>query len=139
MKKVKIWAKLPIVIAALILTGCASSGGTKGSSGPNKEIKNKVSSNEFLSLEDYLRRLNGVQVYGSGSNLRVRIRSNMSVSNLQEQPLYILNGQEIGRDYGRVSQLVARGQIKSVEAIPASRSSEYGARGSAGVIIIETK
>lgn len=136
MKNVERWAGLFILALALMAIGCATSG---GSSGPDKKIENKISSNQYLSLEDYLRRLNGVQVYGSGSNLRVNIRSNMSVANPNEQPLFILNGQEIGREYARVAQFVQKGRIKSVEAIPPSRATEYGARGSAGVIIIDTQ
>jgi len=140
MKGVKICSGL-LLMVALIFVGCATTDQTHRSttSSSNEKMKNKVSSDEYLSLEDYLRRLNGVQVSGSPPNLRVRIRSTMSISHINEQPLYIINGQEIGRSYARAAQYVEKGNIKSVEAIPPSRATSYGSRGSAGVIVIETK
>lgn len=119
----------------LIVMGCGSS----GSSTRHTEVHNTVESGHELSLEDYLRRLNGVQVTGSGAYLRVSIRSNMSLKNPNEQPLFVLNGQEIGRNYSQVHWLVNSGSILSVEAIPPSRATEYGMQGGAGVIVIETE
>lgn len=88
-------------------TGCASSGGS--ATDTDSKAENKVSSNENLTLEDYLRRLSGVQVYGSGNNLRVTIRSNMSISDTNDEPLYVLNGREVGHNYAQVARLVTQG------------------------------
>ncbi len=120
------------------MVGCASTGKTTGDT--NSEVENKsTSSEEHLTLEDHLRRLGGVRVSGSGSNIQVTIRGKMSVSNPDEQPLFVLNGREIGHSYSRVSEMVSTHVIKSVEAIPASRASNYGLKGGAGVIEIVTE
>ena len=131
-------AFFPVTVAAflLILSGCASTGNSNTKS---SEYQNKVSSNEQLSLEDYLRRLSGVRVVGTGNNIRVTIRSNMSISNSNEQPLFIVDGQEVGRSFAQAKQMVTKGKIKSVKAIPPSRASMYGIQGAAGVIIVKTE
>lgn len=120
----------------LLLAGCATTG---NSNTKKTEYQNKVSSNDYLSLEDYLRRLSGVRVVGSGAGASVTIRSNMSISNSSEQPLFIVDGQQIGNSFAQARQLVSKGKIKSVKAIPPSRASMYGMQGAAGVIIIETE
>lgn len=127
---------LSFIITLAFVPGCASSGNGTQMGTVNE---NKVSSNKYLTLEDYLRRLSNVKVTGQGHDLRVTIRSNMSITNAHEQPLFILNGQNMGNDYGRVARLVSRGSITSVEALPASRASLYGMQGGAGVIIIKTE
>ncbi len=119
-----------------LIAGCATSG---SSSTKNTNYENKVSSDEQLSLEDYLRRLSGVRVVGSGADASVTIRSNMSISNTNEQPLFIVDGQEVGQSFAQARQMVTKGKIKSVKAIPPSRSSMYGMQGGAGVIVIETE
>lgn len=127
---------ISVVASLMLLMGCASSGsGTQR----NSKIQNKISSNEDLTLESYLRRLNSVKVTGSGDNISVSIRGNMSITDSDEQPLYILNGQKVGNSFARVSSMISKGTIISVEAIPASRASIYGMEGGSGVIIIKTR
>lgn len=130
------------VIAGVFLigamVGCASSGTSSGEA--STEVKSHVAENEDnLTLEDYLRRLGGVQVRGTGYNLRVTIRGKMSVTDPDEQPLFVLNGQEVGNSYAQVARLVSSQDIKSVEAIPTSQASGYGMEGGAGVIKIVTE
>lgn len=134
------WFKTTSIAVAsalcIILAGCASTG---SSNTKNSEYQNEVSSTQELSLEDYLRRLSGVRVTGSGNNISVSIRSNMSISDPNKQPLFVINGQQVGRSYSQAVQMISQGSITSVEAIPSSRASEYGMQGSAGVIVIETE
>lgn len=120
----------------LISAGCGSSGSTAKQTKAQNDVE---SSSEVTTLEDYLRRLTGVQVSGRGADLQVSIRSNMSIADLNEQPLYVLNGQEIGNNFNQVYWLVDNQSIISVEAIPPSRASVYGMRGGAGVIVINTE
>lgn len=136
MKRLQAFLSVTLTAFLLILAGCATSGNSNTKS---TEYQNKVSSNEQLSLADYLRRLSGVRVVGTGDNITVTIRSNMSISNTNEQPLFIVDGQEVGRTFSQAKQMVTKGRIKSVKAIPPSRASMYGIQGAAGVIIIETE
>lgn len=130
-------AGLMVLALTFFTAGCASSGNS--ATDTDAKVENKVSSNKNLTLEDYLRRLSGVQVRGSGNNLSVTIRGNMSISDTDDEPLYVLNGREVGHNYAEVARLVSRGDILSVEAIPASRASGYGLQGGSGVIVIETE
>ena len=120
----------------LLMTGCAASNST---STKNTEYSNKISSSQQLDLEYHLRRLSGVRVIGSGNNLQVTIRGKTSINNPNQQPLYIINGQQAGRSFSTVNQMISKGSITSVKVIPSSRASQYGMQGSAGVIEIETK
>lgn len=124
------------------MVGCVSSGASSGE--PNGELKTEVESQvaedkDNLTLEDYLRRLGGVQVRGSGYNLRITIRGKMSVADPDEQPLFVLNGREVGNSYPQIARLVSSYDIKSVRAIPTSQASGYGVQGGAGVIEIVTE
>lgn len=135
--KLKLLGTIVLVFFLLgSINSCASSG---SGSQMEKETKNQISRKQNATLEDYLRSLSGVRVSGTGYNLRVTIRGNMSITDSHEQPLFILNGTEMGTDYGQVARSIAPGTIISVEAVPPSRASIYGMRGIAGAILIKTE
>lgn len=136
--KLKILGTMLVASFSLaLLTGCASSG--SGSQMEKKSENKATLIKEYSTLEDYLRQLNGVTVTGSGSNIQVSIRSGMSLTDSNEQPLYVLNGREVGNRYSQVVQMISPGSIISVEAVPPSRASLYGMRGIAGAIVIKTE
>jgi len=92
-----------------------------------------------LSLADYLRRVPGVQVQGSGDNVKVLIRG-VSTTTGSTDPLYIIDRTPIGNSYAQVSSMVDVNQIRRVEVLKdAASTSFYGMRGSNGVIIIRLK
>ena len=94
---------------------------------------------EYWTLEDYLRRINGVQVRQSGGTVYLSIRGHNSIENPDAQPLFIVNGQKIGRNYSFVSSLFSPGEIQSVRVLPTTQTSIYGMEGNYGVILIRTK
>ncbi len=92
-----------------------------------------------LSLADYLRRVPGVQVSGSGQSTKVLIRG-ASTSTGSTEPLFIIDRTPIGNNYGQVASMVDVNNIRRVEVLKdAASTSFYGMRGSNGVIIIRTK
>jgi hypothetical protein len=137
--------KFIVVILLLAMTGCASAG-----SNMNKDSEN-------MTLEDHLRRLNGVRVTGSGEYAKVMLRPrgisgtsrgmgtpiNKKDINLgdsdQRQPLFVVDGQKIGRSYPRVRDMFAPGEIESVRLLPESEASQYGSQSGYGVIEIISK
>lgn len=130
------WFKplLTILLGAFLFafTGCASTG---SSTTKNQGNQRKISNKQNLSLEDYLRRLSGVRVVGT----TVFIRSSMSLTDTKQQPLFVVDGQKVGRSLAAAKEVVTKGKIKSVKAIPSSQASQYGMQGGAGVIVIETE
>ncbi|MFK7935302.1 MAG: TonB-dependent receptor plug domain-containing protein [Saprospiraceae bacterium] len=95
--------------------------------------------NGNLTLADYLRRIPGVQVRGSGTNASVTVRGGGSMGG-SNSPLYVIDGSQVGNDYGGVASQVDPNDIKSVRVLKdASATSAYGMQGSSGVIVIKTK
>ncbi len=61
----------------------------------------------------------------------------MSGSN---RPLFVVNKQQVGRNYSVVNSIVDVNDIEHIEVLKGSEAgSRYGLRGSNGVIIIKTK
>jgi outer membrane cobalamin receptor len=63
---------------------------------------------------------------------------NMGDSN-DRQPLFVIDGQKVGRNYPDVRDMVTTGQIKSVRLLKDSEASQYGSQSGFGVIEIITK
>lgn len=116
-------------------TKSVSSGGAQSIT-EERKINNtvEVSDNDkALTLDNYLRRIPGLQV--SGNSVVVR---GMAAGN--ERPLFILDGRRIGNDFGSVKQVVDPNDIKRVQVLKtAAETSIYGLQGSGGVIKITTK
>lgn len=125
-----------IVLSSLLIIsiGCASNQSVSKS---DTDITEKHSTN-YWTLEDFLRRANGVQLSGTQGNMQVIIRGHSSI-NSSSQPLYVIDGQKAGRNFSQVSNMFSRGDIVSVKVLPASAASQYGIEGSFGVIEIESK
>ncbi len=102
--------KLLSIATLLVMTGCATS------STSNKSSTKGTDGTEYMTLEDHLRRINGVQISGSGDYAKVVLRprgmSNASRGVVssgkadpglgdsdKRQPLFVVDGQNVGRDY----------------------------------------
>jgi TonB-dependent SusC/RagA subfamily outer membrane receptor len=127
------------IVSFLLFNNCASSGGTAGTpDAGNRSNQVTVSENSAQSLADYLMRLPGVVVTGSGTNVKVIIRGT-STFTAGTDPLYVIDGQIAGTDYARVAAIVPVTQIERVEVLKGSDASAYGMRGANGVILITTR
>ncbi|MEX0894967.1 MAG: TonB-dependent receptor plug domain-containing protein [Balneolaceae bacterium] len=138
-----------VSIAILIMgAGCASSGSTSDqtsqprsthSSEDNRPDGAIVDEYQFgIELSDYLRRVPGVLVRGSGNNVSVNVRGSSSFMATNE-PLFVLDGQPIGRSYSEVRNMVNVRDIDYVQVLKGSDASSYGVRGGNGVVMIVTK
>ena len=104
------------------------------------EIKideNQQVNNEF-ALENYLKRAPGVVMLGSGSNARVQIRG-VNSFNSGTEPLFVVNGTQIGNSYSQAVNVVRGLKITSVKVLKDSDATLYGVRGGNGVIVIKTE
>lgn len=126
------------LLAVLLVPGCATSDKAGRQSSSNSDSVISVEE-DAVSLADYLSREPGVYIQGSGDNISVNIRGAQSVSGTN-QPLFVINGQQVGRDYSVVNSIVDVNDIEYIEVLKGSEAgSRYGLRGSNGVIIIQTK
>jgi TonB-dependent SusC/RagA subfamily outer membrane receptor len=92
-----------------------------------------------ITLDNYLRRVSGVNVQGDGANAKITIRGiNSFVSN--PTPLFVINGSAINGGYSSIYNMVNPNDIKSVNVLKdAGSTAIYGSRGANGVIVISLK
>lgn len=90
--------------------------------------------NSINPLESYLLRMPGVQILGS----KVKVRGANSFFS-ETEPLFIVNGTDIGSSYAKAANLVAGMEIKSVRVLKGPDASLYGVRGGNGVVIIKAR
>jgi TonB-dependent SusC/RagA subfamily outer membrane receptor len=104
----------------------------------NREVSTGESNN-FQTLDVFLRRLPGVTVSGDGINAKVLVRG-VNTVNLSSEPLFVLDNATISGGYSTVFSMVNSNNIKRVNVISdASGLAAYGSQGSAGVILVTTK
>lgn len=133
-------ALMIVLVAGMCLAGCKTDQTASGI-----KVQKDVDSNEInptlpnLSLADYLKRFAGVQVQGVEPNIRVTVRGNSSVGG-QNEPLFIIDGANVGFGYSNVAPLVEVNDIQSVRVLRSgNETAPYGMQGNGGVIIITTK
>lgn len=125
------------IVLVLMVISCASSDQTKHTSQKDQTVMEV--DNNSIPLSDYLRRVPGVTVYGSGGNVSVNIRGSRSFENTTE-PLFVIDGQRVGRSYARVESMVPVADIATIKVVKGvEASSGYGLEGGNGVIEITTK
>lgn len=128
---------LLLFISTLIFAGCASSGNS------SKNVKDKLGSsvevhNPDLGLDEYIRRLSGVRVYGSGPFARIQMRGKSSLE-LSSTPLFVMDDVRLGRDFDNIYKVVNMNLVNELRALNSSRATLfYGHDGYAGVIEIST-
>ncbi len=92
------------------------------------------------NLEDILRQLPGVIVTGNGNGTIVRIRGQVSSFNLDNTPLFVLDGTPLGNSFVRARNNVVVSEIDRIKVVKnAGDLGIYGVRGANGVIEIFSK
>lgn len=129
-----------LTLIFLMVLGCTSTEKAVKTGETNRSTQSVLSvDQQSISLADYLRRISSINVQGSGDNTSVTIRGVQSISG-SNQPLFIINNQQVGRNFSVVNASVDVNDIDHIEVIKGSEAgSRYGLRGGSGVIIIKTK
>lgn len=140
MKKSFSISNLVLIVCSLFIISCSTS--NVASSDDSKDVDNdevKTDNLQNLTLADYLRRIPGIQVQGSGQNVNVTVRANTSVVGGNE-PLYVIDRNPVGTDYAQVASMIDPNDIASVNVLKDAASTQpYGLRGANGVVVIKTK
>jgi len=127
-------------IFLLTIVGCGTSRDQTRDQSDAFERRSDISTPDHaISLEDHLSRVPGVQINGAGRSAAVRIRG-ISSLNSSNDPLFIVNGQEITGGFGAVMDAAPVHEIRSIRVLKdPSETAFYGVRGSNGVIVISLK
>ncbi|MEZ4776131.1 MAG: TonB-dependent receptor plug domain-containing protein [Bacteroidia bacterium] len=132
-----------INILSIILTGfltvsllsCKSGGAATASSTP----KTKTEAAPALSILDLLRRQPFLYITGSGANARVQLRGQKTISDPDEEVMFLLDGQRIGIGYQSV-QDINPNDVESVEVIrDQARLARYNISSMTGAVNIRIK
>ena len=130
--------KALLLLFAILVIACAPSQQMSGPVGTANQFSPTTSN---LSLADYLKRVPGVQVVQSGNTgeATVLVRGNNTMTG-QREPLFVINGVNVGSGYNNAAPLVDVNDISSVQVLKAgNETAAYGLQGNNGVIIIKTK
>jgi len=136
-----------LFFAIILFTACSSSQqgqssvdkSTRGSTGKTQAISEFSTDNSAMELVDYLRRISGVQVFGSKNNPVIRVRVSWSV-NSDLEPLYVIDRTIVGNSYESAASMVDVNDIDKITVLKdVSSTSMYGMQGANGVILIKTK
>ena len=93
----------------------------------------------YSSLADRLRKIGGLTISGTGNNVKVLIRG-MSSIKFSNEPIFVVDGFNLGRGYARANNSIDVNQIKSIRVLKGpAQTALYGEEGKNGVIIIKTK
>lgn len=125
-----------LAVAVFAVAGCASSGSV-AESNYSGTSETQVD-NPNLTLADYLQRIPGVEVLGSGGNISVKIRGSSSFMS-STRPLFVLDGMRAGTSYQQVSRLINMHEVSTIRVLKGPDASIYGVDGGNGVILIETR
>lgn len=130
---------LSILTTALLFSGCSSTGSVAKSEKPeNPRGSVSEGNNNFTSLADFLYRVPGVNVSGSGNNVTVIVRGvNSFTSNIT--PLYVIDGTSVGYSYSQVNSMLSPKDIDYIRVLKDAEAATYGVRGGTGVVLIKTK
>jgi TonB-dependent SusC/RagA subfamily outer membrane receptor len=133
--------KFQLFLLGILLLACTSAKNTSSSmdAPPMTNSNNFATNNAALSLADYLKRVPGVQVMQNGGNTKITVRGNNTLAG-QGEPLFIIDGVNVGFGYENAAPLVSVTDIDRVQVLKAGQeTAAYGMQGSNGVIVIKTK
>ena len=124
---------------SLMFVACSSTGNQMaGESAETTERGVSDNKDYYTSLADFLRRVPGVSVRGSGESVMIRMRG-INSFNTGVTPLYVIDGQAVGTSYSQANSMVDPRDIDYVKVLKGPEASTYGMRGANGVIEIYTK
>lgn len=140
-KVVRIIHFIYLIIFFLIAACTTSKEGAAGDDGRENAERTTIEEayDPSFDLTEHLRGIAGVEVLGSGSDARIRVRGMSSVRGTND-PLFIINGQPMSGDYSAIYHAVNPWDIERVSVIKnAAELSMYGLRGANGVVKIKLK
>lgn len=92
-----------------------------------------------IDLDQYLSRLSGVQVRGSGRYADISVRGASSIED-DTTPLFIIDDVQVGKDFARIFDMVNMEKVENIQVLNSSRATtRYGSDGAHGAIIITTE
>lgn len=129
---------LSIISIGLLFSACSSVGTAVSAESGRPEGSISDDMNYYRSLADYLRKVPGVNVSGSGNNVSINIRG-INSFNAVTTPLYVIDGHAVGHSYREANGMLNSNDIDYVRVLKGPDAAMYGVRGGNGVIEVVTR
>ncbi|MDX1637811.1 MAG: TonB-dependent receptor plug domain-containing protein [Balneolaceae bacterium] len=131
------------LVAVMIFTGCATTeNGNRTSGGASVESaygrSGVIVDNPNINFTDYLRRIPGISVRGSGPGAYITIRG-INTINGNPHPLFVIDGQRVGRNFSSVYNMINMHDVNNIQVLKGAEAATYGIQGAGGVILINTR
>ncbi|TVZ16392.1 TonB-dependent receptor [Maribacter sp. MAR_2009_72] len=124
-----------LLVVMMTLNSCGSSQNTITKKGNVAEELDEKNRTNFTLLE----RISKMPGIVSRNGVPVLSKTSNSFSNQgRQEPLYILDGYEIGTSFASVNEAVDSFNVKKIRILTSAEAGMYGSRASNGVIIITT-
>lgn len=120
-------------IIALAISCSSTKNTSVGKKDLDKELMEKNKGQ--ISLLNRIRRKPGIVIR---NGVPIINKTSNSIYGSNQEPLYVLNSYTVGNSFKSVNQLVQSFDVKEIKVLSGTDASEYGSRGSKGVIIIIT-
>lgn len=134
MKSITIFLCIFCGLMVVMLSACKT-----GSATTSRETKTVAEAPPALSILDLLRREPFLYITGSGSNARVQVRGQKTISDPEEEVMFLLDGQRLGVGY-QVVQDINPNDVESVEVIrDQARLARYNVSSMTGAVNIRIK
>lgn len=119
--------------------GCSSVSSTVAGDNKNRPEGSVYDDNDyFTSLADYLRKVPGVNISGSGM-VTIRGMNSFDTTYSPITPLFVIDGIAVGYSYHEANRMVHPLYIDYVKVLKGPDATIYGSRGGNGVIEIVTR
>ncbi|NND31214.1 MAG: TonB-dependent receptor plug domain-containing protein [Saprospiraceae bacterium] len=136
MKKIALF----LILASLLCFDCSAPATAQKSDGDrSSDMTVSVGGSQQQQLAAILSRQAGVTVTGNEGNYLVKIRSGVSSFSGIERPLFVVNGNRIGRNFESAAQALSGLKVSLIKVLKDSDATFYGVAGASGVIEITAK
>lgn len=127
-----------IIILLFVITGLPSCNSSKQTTSSKMNVKEELDEKNRanFSLLDRLVQLPGI-IRRNGVPVLAKTSNSFSSSGTQE-PLYILDGYEIGNSFASLNEVVKSFNVKTVKVLSSADANMYGTRAANGVIVVTT-
>ena len=124
---------------SLLSMGCSSVSSTVAGDNKSRPEGSVYDDNDYYtSLADYLHKVPGVNISGSGV-VTIRGVNSFDATYSPITPLFVIDGQAIGYSYNEANRMLDPRFIDYVKVLKGPDATIYGSRGGNGVIEIVTR
>ena len=128
-----------IILSIMAVTSCDTTNRVDRQKSEMRTFDGVENPSQSVNLVDHLIKVPGINVVGDGRNAKITVRG-ISTFYGSNEPLFIVNGQQLNGGLQEAMNIVPVADIKSIRVLKnPDEIGGYGVRGANGVILITLK